>query len=254
MDSNERLFEILYNKDEITWQSLLYELVKKEEMNPWDIDISHLAKSYIETVKKMKELDLRISGKMLLAASILLKIKSNRLLNEDLLELDRLLSEQEEENSDDLGLYEEQSQFPKDYEKHPLIPRTPQPRKRKVSIFDLVNALEKALEVKKRRVLNSIPPIYVHAPRKVIDISQVIKEVYTKIRLFFGNEGNAKLTFTHLVPSNTKEDKIYTFIPLLHLTNQRKVDLEQKEHFGEIEIMLASKKEVEKKLSSFSNK
>ena len=246
MDGNEKIFEILYTKDDITWQAILYELVKKEEMNPWDIDISLLANRYIDTVKKMKELDLRISGKMLLAAAILLKIKSNRLLNEDLLEFDRLLSEPEDEMENDLGLIDEQPIYK--HESHPLIPRTPQPRKRKVSIFDLVNALEKALEVKRRRVLNSMPPIDVHIPKKTMDISKAIRNVYSKIMLLFSNNSESKITFTQLLPSKTKEDKVYTFIPLLHLTNQRKVDLEQKEHFGEIEIMLASKKETEKEI------
>ncbi len=74
MDSHERIFQLLYNQDEVTWQTLLYELVKKEEMNPWDINISMLTKKYIETIKKLKELDFRISGKVLLAAAILLKI------------------------------------------------------------------------------------------------------------------------------------------------------------------------------------
>jgi len=248
MDNNERLFQILYNEDEVTWQTLLYELIKKEEMDPWDINISLLTKNYIQMIKKLKELNLRLSGKVLLAAAILLKIKSNRLLNEDLSELDRLLTGSEEELMEDLGL--EDAPVAYDEEKHPLIPRTPQPRKRKVSIFDLVKALEKALEVKRRRVLNSIPPMDVKIPKKTKDITQVIKEVYGKIKAFFTRQ--ERLTFSQLVPSNTKEDKIYTFIPLLHLTNQRKVDLEQKEHFGEIEIMLNTKKEVEKELGAES--
>jgi segregation and condensation protein A len=247
MDSHERIFQILYNKDEVTWQTLLYELVKKEQMNPWDINISMLTKRYIETIKKLKELDFRISGKVLLAAAILLKIKSNRLLNEDLSEFDRLLTESEEELIEELDLEEPRAY---DEEKRPLIPRTPQPRKRKVSVFDLVNALEKALEVKKRRVLNSIPPMDVKIPKKTRDITQVIREVYSKILSFFTKNTQNKLTFSQLVPSETKEDKIYTFIPLLHLTTQRKVDLEQKEHFGEIEIMLNTQKEVDKEIGA----
>ena len=43
------------------------------------------------------------------------------------------------------------------------------------------------------------------------------------------------------MPSDSKEDKIYTFIPLLHLDHQRAVDLTQKKHFGEIEIELLNK-------------
>jgi len=163
MENHERIFKILYTEDEVTWQSLLYDLIKKEQMNPWDVNISMLTKKYIETIKKLKELDFRISGKVLLAAAILLNMKSNRLLNEDLSEFDRLLSESEEELIDELDLEEPQRHHD---EKYPLIPRTPQPRKRKVSVFDLVKALEKALEVKQRRVMNSIPPMDVKVPKK----------------------------------------------------------------------------------------
>jgi|TARA_B100000315_G_scaffold52756_1_gene47119 segregation and condensation protein A len=247
MDSHEKIFQILYKEDEVTWQSLLYELIKKEQMNPWDVNISMLTKKYIETIKKLKELDFRISGKVLLAAAILLKIKSNRLLNEDLSELDRLLTQSEEELIDELDLEEPQRQGE---EKHPLIPRTPQPRKRKVSVFDLVKALEKALEVKQRRVMNSIPPMNVKIPKKTKDITQIIKEVYNKIRSFFIINKQKTLTFSQLLPSKTKQDKIYTFIPLLHLTTQRKVDLRQQQHFGEIEIMLNAKKDVDKELGA----
>jgi len=246
MDSNERIFQLLYEQDEVTWQSLLYELVKKEQMNPWDVDITALTKRYIETIKELKELDFRISGKVLLAAAILLKIKSNRLLNEDLSELDRLLT-QEEELIDELDL--EQPQRVNE-EKHPIIPKTPQPRKRKVSVFDLVKALEKALEVKQRRVLNSIPPMDVKIPERKKDISQIIKEVYGKIKVFFSINSQKSLTFSQLVPSKTKEDKIFTFIPLLHLTTQGRVTLNQEQHFGEIEIILKSEEDVNKELGT----
>lgn len=245
MDSNERIFQIIYHNDEVTWQSLLYELVKREEMNPWDIDISLLAKRYIDTIKKMKELDLRVSGKMLLASCILLRVKSNRLLNEDLSELDRLLSDSEEE-SDGLDLTEQQ--YDNQNEIYQIIPRMPQPRKRKVSIFDLVNALEKALEVKRRRVLNFMPPINIEIPRKTIDISKAIKDAYVRIKMFFSRNSQSTLTFNKLLPSTSKEDKIFTFIPLLHLATEGKIDLKQEQHFGEIEVMLATKKELNKKV------
>ncbi|MCH8003838.1 MAG: segregation/condensation protein A [Nanoarchaeota archaeon] len=245
MEGHEKIFQLLYTQDEVTWQALLYDLIKKEQMNPWDVNISLLTKKYIETIKKLEELDFRISGKVLLAAAILLKLKSNRLLNEDLSELDRLLTQSEEDLIDELDLEEPQRQ---DEEKHSIIPKTPQPRKRKVSVFDLVKALEKALEVKQRRVMNSIPPMDVKIPKKTKDITQIIREVYSKIKSFFIINKQKSLTFTQLVPSKTKEDKIYTFIPLLHLTTQRKVDLHQQEHFGEIEIMLNAEKEVDKEI------
>ena len=138
-----------------------------------------------------------------------------------------------------------------DEEKHTLIPRTPQPRKRKVSVFDLVKALEKALEVKQRRVMNSIPPMDVKIPAKKKDISLIIKEVYTRVLSLLTSSRQDRIKFSQLLKSDTKEDKIYTFIPLLHLTTQRKVNLEQKEHFGEIEIMLNTEK-VDKEIDAES--
>ena len=134
----------------------------------------------------------------------------------------------------------------KETEEASLIPRTPQPRKRKVSIYDLMGALQKALEVKKRRVLRSIPTGEIDIPEKKKDITLVIKEIYEKIRNFF--KTGKRLTFSQLIPSDSKEDKVYAFIPLLHLTHQEKVDLNQEEHFGEIEILLRSKKEVNKEI------
>lgn len=243
----EKIFQLLFNEDEVTWQSLLYELVKKEEMDPWDINISTLTKKYIESINQLKELDFRLSGKVLLAAAILLKIKSNRLVGEDLMQFDRLIAGDPEEE-----LFEEGEDFVDRQgldEKPSLIPRTPQPRKRKVSIYDLMEALEKALEVKHRRVVQSIPPLDVEIPKKTRDITQVIREVYGNIKSFFFKNQEKKLMFSQLVPSGGKEDKVYTFIPLLHLTNQGKVDLEQPEHFGDIEIMLYdAKREVDEEL------
>ena len=90
----------------------------------------------------------------------------------------------------------------------------------------------------------------VKIPKKTRDITQVIREVYGKIKAFFSINNQKSLTFTQLVPSKNKEDKIYTFIPLLHLTTQRKVDLNQQEHFGEIEIMLNAEKEIDKEIEA----
>ncbi|MBS3102654.1 segregation/condensation protein A [Candidatus Woesearchaeota archaeon] len=246
MDAHDKIFELLLDKDEITWQTLIYELVKTEEMDPWDIDVSILTKRYITTIKKLKELNFRISGKVLLAAAVLLRIKSNRLLTQDLTEFDRLIAG-DEESIEELAFEET---FGKLQEDNPrLIPRMPQPRKRKVSIYDLVDALQKALEVKRRRVLNSAPPANVRIPKKSRDITQVIREVYGRVKAFIlGNKQNT-VTFSQIVPSDSKEDKIYTFIPLLHLSNQRKIELHQEKHFGEIDITLNQvQKEIDKEL------
>lgn len=248
--NEEKIITMLAKDDEITWQSIIKELVKSEQMDPWDIDISLLSKKYIEMIKKIKEFDLRISGKVLLAATMMLKMKSSRLVGEDMDKLDSMFAYTQEPDYD-LDFFSDFEGFyghpKKEKQQFKLIPRTPQPRKRKVSIFDLMNALQKAMDVKKRRVFRELPEgVKIFLPQKKKDISHIIREVFGKIKVFFLSPNkNKKLTFTQLLPNEaSKEDKVYTFIPLLHLNNQRKIDLEQKEHFGEINIQLPKKEEI----------
>jgi segregation and condensation protein A len=232
----DKIFSLLVEQNEISWKSIIFDLIRTEQMDPWDVNISLLTEKYLERLHQMKERDLKVSGKVLLAASILLRIKSNKLVGDDLDEFDRLLAghdmsqeqfydelEQELARGEEIGLKEE-------YE---LLPRLPQARRRKVSVYDLVKALEKALEVKQRRVLHSVPPP-IELPARKFDVTAAITNLFQRILSLFGVK--KELKFTDLVPGETKQDKVYTFIPLLHLSSQQKVELEQPEPFGEIRI------------------
>ena len=139
-DAQDKVFNLLFEEDEITWQSILYNLVTKEHMDPWDVDISTLSKKFMDMLKQLKDMDFNLPGKVVLAASLLLRLKSSKLVDEDILELDRLIASTEEiEDVDDLIDFEEELPGSLVAEEKPrLIPRTPQPRKRKVSIYDLV--------------------------------------------------------------------------------------------------------------------
>ncbi|MBI2134161.1 segregation/condensation protein A [Candidatus Woesearchaeota archaeon] len=234
----QKIIDLIVGKDEVTWQSMLMNLVRSENMDPWNIDISSLTQKYISMLSKLKELDFRVSGKMVLAAAILLRIKTKKLVGEDIVELERLMSPKENE-IDEEGFYEDLAtdERPPDGGYPQLLPRTPQPRKRKVSIYDLMNALQKALEVRDRRILRK-PVINIKMPEKRIDITKVVGSVLERITSLMGS--GRKVYYTELLQSQRKEDKIITFISLLYLANhdQRKIDLIQKEAFGEIEIAL----------------
>lgn len=240
----ERIFDIIFKEDEITWQSMIYDLVKTEQMDPWDIDIGTLAQQFLDSLKKLKAMDFRISGKVVLAAAILLRLKSTKLVKEDLGELDRIIamSEQtQEEFYDELeqGLYDE-PHGTTEKPNYTLIPHTPQPRKRKVSVYDLVEALQKALEVKRRRSF-TLHDVEITIPEHTIDISEVIEKIYNEVRDYFltrATEKGAKLAFSKLIKSDNREEKIYTFVPLLHLSNQGRVLLEQEKHLAEIYVQL----------------
>ena len=234
----DKLYKMLMDKDEITWQTIIYELVKTEQMDPWDIDVSLLAKKYIEAIKKLQEFDFIISGKVVLSAAILLNIKSTKLLEEES-NIDKMIYPEALEEQEEIGYVQNPlANLPSD--KITLIPRTPQPRKRKVSVFDLVEALQQALEVRKRRALREIV-VDMPVIDKKVDITKVIFDLHRKIKDILS--GKDRLTFTEFVGSDKKEDQVATFVPLLHLSSQRKVDLLQEMHFGEIEIKLVEAKE-----------
>ncbi len=234
----DKIYDLLVKKDEVTWQTIIYDLIKSEELNPWDVDISKLANKYLETIKKLQGHNFFISGKIILASSLLLRIKSDKLLNEHIAEFDNILYPPEEDllldESDEDYKYAYQNNAPK------LLVKTPQTRKRQVSLNELMKALEKALEVDERRRIRRLyeEPLIQEAvlPKKTYNISDLLKSIYEKIIYLFTKK--ELLNFTDLLESDTKEDKIMTFIPLLHLCNQQKVDLHQEKPFGDIQITL----------------
>ena len=64
--------DIVFNEDEVNWKTMLLDLVKNEEMDPWDIDIKQIAEKFFEKLKAYKEMNFRMSGKVLLVAAIML--------------------------------------------------------------------------------------------------------------------------------------------------------------------------------------
>ena len=250
METQTRLMDIIFNEDEISWKNMIYKLVKEEGMDPWDVDIKKLSQRFIDMVRKLKKMDFRISGKVILAAAILLRIKSKRLVGEDFNTLNRLIAMTEDDEdefydsleSDFMGGMNEISDEAKDRDDlYKLTPKTPLPRKRKVSVYDLVDALQKALEVKNRRTnrLSAAEETDVKIPEKQRDISEVIQEVYLQIRSYFLEKKYSKVKFSHLIPKEaSKFEKVSTFMPLLYLDNQRRIDLFQEKHLDDIEIIL----------------
>lgn len=242
----DKILSLILEQNEVTWQTIIYDLIRSEEMDPWDIDVSVLTARYIETIKQMQQMNFLISGKVLLAAALLVKIKSERLVNEDIAYFDSILFPQTEMFDDmDMQFVER----PK-IDHPPLGIRTPMPRKRKVSVQDLMKALQRALEVDKRRTLKfnryHTENIAVMPERKV-DILQLMKTIYSTILLLF--QKKETISFSKLLPEGeiTKKEKVLTLLPLLHLENEIKVGLSQERHFEEIYVTLLEERKEEPK-------
>ncbi|MFW5746388.1 MAG: hypothetical protein ACOCWQ_02430 [Nanoarchaeota archaeon] len=254
----QQLLDFIFDGDDITWQSMIFEAVRSEQMDPWDIDIHTISGRFMAMLASLKDMNLRIPGKVLLASAILLKLKSDRFIDVDMNVLDRLIAYTEGDADtweEDDGEYDdlEGADAPFDPEETPkLVPRTPQPRRRKVSVYDLVKALEKALEVKNRRkVLSQKPEPKVQMPNKIFDLSLVLNDVYSNVVDHYDKNQGMPLTFSKMIPSASRDDKVFTFIPLLHLCNMRKVDLHQEEHFGDFEIeLLSNQRDISKEVAA----
>src|SRR5437868_1115681 len=75
---------------------LLLYLVKKEEVDIYEVNLTKIATQFIEYIEVMRELDLDIAGEFLVMASTLMYIKSRELLPKD-----QQAQVEEEEEGDD---------------------------------------------------------------------------------------------------------------------------------------------------------
>ena len=126
----DKIYDIITKESEITWQTIIYDLVRKEEMDPWDIDITKLTQKYLQEIKKLQEHDFFISGKVILASSILLRLKSHKLITEHIANFDSLLYPSDESLLDEMQNHDyREIEIPK------LLIKTPQSRRRKDGFF-----------------------------------------------------------------------------------------------------------------------
>jgi segregation and condensation protein A len=244
--SQEQLYDMLVSR-ELGWQAIIYDLIKTEQLNPWDIDLVLLSRKYVERVQQLQDLEegaFFISSKVLLAAAILLRIKSE-ILHSNIRDLDELLFDRKKKQRDEIvdanALVDFASEFEQD--QNYIVPRTPLPRSRKITLQELMTALDRAINTEHRRIKKIIRVQRLRSnldfvlPKPGISIRQKIKELYQKIKSFFSMKRGEKLTFTQ-VAGTERNERISCFLPLLHLDNQGKINLEQAEPFSEIEIWL----------------
>lgn len=87
---------------------ILVSMAKTGKVNPWNIDIVDITDKYLTQLFQMKSQNLRLTGRTLLFAAILLKLKSNVLENIDIVEF--------EPNNVDFNEFDLDDDFQADYE------------------------------------------------------------------------------------------------------------------------------------------
>lgn len=232
---NDDVFNLVTSQ-EVSWQSIIYDLVNTEQLDPWNIDLSFLAIRYLEKIKELEEANFFISSKVLLAASILLRLKSEILLHKYIRSIDDILFGKKEKPKPFERIEIDENELPL------LYPKTPLPRYKRVSLQELMSALDKAINTENRRIKKEVVRMQqeksaeIVLPKTKISVKDRIREIYSKILTSF-KQKNDKIGYTELV-GNNKEERIACFLPCLHLENQQKVFLEQEKHFAEIYIWM----------------
>ncbi len=202
------------------------------------MNIIFLTDKYIEKINDLEETDFFVSSKVLLAAALLLRIKSEILLNKYIKSIYEILFGKKEEKKYTLDRIELDEEIPE------LVPKSPMPRFRKVTLKELLESLNKAIITENRRIKktiinrNALRESSISLPKRRMSIKDKIKEIYDNLHGHFqDNQDKHKIPFSEFVPQ-TKEERISSFSSLLHLENQSKIWLHQEDHFGEIHIWL----------------
>ena len=241
-ETNNRIgqgqFYNLITGNDVSWQAIIYDLIKPEQLDPWDIDLGILAENYTLVVEKMEEANFYVSSKVLFACCLLLRLKSEILSNQYLKEIDEAIYGKELDkkyileriniDEDDLPI---------------LVPKTPIPRYKKVTLAELMSALHNAIETENRRIRKDIKQrqaeksALVVMPRSDrIPLKDRVSGIFEKIKNHIKKPERVHMTFSELAPS--REEKLSCFLPVLHLANTDRVYLKQPKQFEEVFMRL----------------
>lgn len=205
--------------------TLLTDVVKLSKVSPWNIDLDELVHGFLEKMLTLSLVNFRVSGIALLSASILYRMKTELALS--------------------LGEGEEESDFSEEFKLLPPIRPPFRLVSRKVTIDELLIALEDALrqevESKKRKpkakpIELEIPDVVYEVEPDKAEIEKTLALVYERIRALSHN--GEPIRFSQLILERRKIIMIRTFVCILLLSFRGKIDIWQEEPFGEIFVKL----------------
>ena len=221
---------------------LLLYLIKKEEVDIYEVNLTQLATQFIEYIEVMRMLDLEIAGEFLVMASTLMYIKSRELLPVE----QQVTPEGEEEGEDprwelirQLVEYKKfkdaaaqlQTLEIRQEEIYPRLPVRPDfgteeaLTRGQASLFDLINAVNSVL--KRINTREDLRDIFEDKWTVSEKIETILKEITT----------SRALKFSALFASATsRTEVVVTFLAMLELIRLKQIVATQVSPFGEIDL------------------
>lgn len=219
---------------------LLLYLIKKEELDIYNIPIERVTSQYMEYLGLMKMLDLNIAGEFIVMAATLMMIKSRMLLPAEVRpelepeeedprwDLVRQLLEYKKFKDVALRLQEKEAHqenvFPFGGGQVNVEPDDASLAMEDVSLFDLISAFRTVLQRARPEVLGEIEG-HLHTVADKIDaILRVI------------SSGEPVSFFSLFQDGASRHEITCTFLALLELIRLRQINVKQDRHFGDIMI------------------
>ena len=221
---------------------LLLDLIRKQEINIYDIPIASITAQYLEYVQKAMELDIELSSDFVYMAATLIHIKSRLLLPKDP-ELDKIAPEEDPRQELVERLIHHQ-QFKNAAEmlqqkrvieeaswSNPQIDRflaEDQGPELAATIFDLVKTFQSVLERAKHRPTYEVGRDRSSVPEMMQLLRQQLARIHSEKAL------SAKQLFER---QSTRSAMICLFLAILEMVKRRSVSLLQVEAFGDIGLL-----------------
>jgi segregation and condensation protein A len=219
---------------------LLLDLIKKQEMNIHDIQISKITSQYLEYLHKLEELNVDVSADFIYMAATLIYIKSKMLLPPDPLgspeeqatdpraELVQRLVEHEKFKNAAQLLYQKQ-QIEENVWSRPdksLYNDEGAEGELVVSLVDLVKVFQQVLE--RRKEVSRID-----LQHEQFTVAQMMAQLRAQI-LASDDNSVSLIQFFEACPS--RHAMIVAFLAVLEMVKMQAVVLAQEKHFGEIVV------------------
>lgn len=216
---------------------LLLYLIKKNEIDIYDIPIATITEQYLEYLELMHMLDLNIAGEFLVMAATLIHIKSKMLLPPEEKEI---LPEEEEDPREELvrrlieykkfkevaGVLQDlEAERKKMFTRAAGIELDSSERFFEASLFDLISALTRVLKDVPKEIFQEIVKDEFTVEQKIHDLLHML----VRTPVIYLSELFKK--------AKNKLEIIATFLAILELIRLKEILVVQKQSFGEIEVI-----------------
>ncbi len=227
---------------------LLFHLIEKNKINIYDIPINEITGQYMDYLFAMREMDMEIASEFLVMASTLLHIKSRM-----------LLPERKPEETDGEDPREQLIIRLLEYKKYKEFSRELKDRQEKwkklfykaaefgeiewdevkfdLSSYNLSNIYAAILQRNELKTNKNTGKMSQIVQREKITIKSKIKEILNLLL----KKSMLKFSEVFSLKRQSKTEVVTGFLAVLELAKAKKVSLEQRRHFSDIEIKALKK-------------